>query len=153
MYLVTKRIFDIISSSLLLIFLMPLLLPIIILLKITSEGEIFYFQERIGKNNKPFMIFKFATMLKNSSKMHGGYITVKNDPRLTFMGAFLRKTKINEIPQLLNIILGHMSVVGPRPVMRESFRAYPENVREVIYRVKPGLTGIGSIILGMKKIL
>ena len=146
MYLVTKRIFDIISSSLLLIFLMPLLLPIIILLKITSEGEIFYFQERIGKNNKPFMIFKFATMLKNSSKMHGGYITVKNDPRLTFMGAFLRKTKINEIPQLLNIILGHMSVVGPRPVMRESFRAYPENVREVIYRVKPGLTGIGSII-------
>ena len=81
------------------------------------------------------MIFKFATMLKNSSKMHGGYITVKNDPRLTFMGAFLRKTKINEIPQLLNIILGHMSVVGPRPVMRESFRAYPENVREVIYEL------------------
>ena len=73
---------------------MPLLLPIIILLKITSEGEIFYFQERIGKNNKPFMIFKFATMLKNSSKMHGGYITVKNDPRLTFMGAFLRKLRL-----------------------------------------------------------
>ena len=73
------------------------------------------------------MIFKFATMLKNSSKMHGGYITVKNDPRLTFMGAFLRKTKINEIPQLLNIFRSY-GVVGPRPLMRESFRAYPENV-------------------------
>jgi len=96
--------------------------------------------------NKPFMIYKFATMLKNSSKMKGGYITVKNDPRLTYFGGFLRKSKINELPQLINIINGNMSLVGPRPVMKVSFDSYPRNVQEVIYNVKPGLTGIGSII-------
>ncbi|MEC9303079.1 MAG: sugar transferase [Bacteroidota bacterium] len=146
MYQLTKRLFDILSSSIALIILFPLLLPIIILLRLTSEGEVFYFQERIGMHNKPFKIFKFATMVKNSSKMKGGYITVKNDPRLTFMGGFLRKTKINELPQLLNIFLGQMSVVGPRPVMRVSFDSYPDKIQKVIYNVKPGLTGIGSII-------
>jgi lipopolysaccharide/colanic/teichoic acid biosynthesis glycosyltransferase len=146
MYLITKRIFDIISSTLALLLLSPLFLPIIILLKVTSEGEVFYFQERVGLNNKPFKIFKFATMLKNSSKMKGGFITVKNDPRLTFMGGFLRKSKINELPQLFNIFFGHMSVIGPRPVMRVSFESYPENIQKVIYNVKPGLSGIGSII-------
>ena len=146
MYKLTKRLFDILSSSIALIILSPLLLPIIILLRLTSEGEVFYFQERIGMHNKPFKIFKFATMLKNSSKMKGGYITVKNDPRLTLMGGFLRKSKINELPQLLNIFLGHMSVVGPRPVMHVSFESYPEKIQKVIYNVKPGLTGIGSII-------
>jgi len=146
MYKLTKRLFDILSSSIALIILSPLLLPIMILLKLTSEGEVFYFQERIGLNKKPFMIFKFATMLKNSSKMKGGYITVKNDPRLTFMGGFLRKSKINELPQLFNIFLGHMSVIGPRPVMRVSFEIYPENIQKVIYNLKPGLSGIGSII-------
>jgi lipopolysaccharide/colanic/teichoic acid biosynthesis glycosyltransferase len=146
MYKLTKRLFDIISSLTALIILSPLLIPIIILLKLTSEGEVFYFQKRIGLHNKPFMIYKFATMLKNSSKMKGGHITVKNDPRLTFMGGFLRKSKINELPQLLNILLGHMSVVGPRPVMPVSFESYPDAIQKVIYNVKPGLTGIGSII-------
>lgn len=146
MYKLTKRLFDIFSTSIALIILSPILFPIIVLLRLTSEGEVFYFQERIGINNKPFKIYKFATMLKNSSKMKGGYITVKNDPRLTFMGGFLRKSKINELPQLLNIFLGHMSVVGPRPVMRVSFESYPEKIQEIIYNVKPGLTGIGSII-------
>ena len=146
MYILTKRLFDILSSLIALIILSPILLPIIILLRLTSEGEVFYFQERIGMHNKPFKIFKFATMLKNSSKMKGGYITVKNDPRLTFMGGFLRKSKINELPQLLNIFLGYMSVVGPRPVMRVSFESYPKEIQKVIYNVKPGLTGIGSII-------
>ena len=146
MYLISKRIFDIVLSVLALLLLSPILFPIIILLKLTSEGEIFYLQERIGKMNKPFMIIKFATMLKNSSKMKGGYITLKNDPRLTFMGGFLRKSKINELPQLINILLGHMSFVGPRPVMRVSFESYPKDVQKVIYNVKPGLTGIGSII-------
>ena len=92
------------------------------------------------------MIFKFATMLKNSSKMAGGIITVQNDPRVTFIGGFLRKSKINELPQLLNIIIGDMSVVGARPVMPVSFESYPEEIQKVIYNVKPGLTGIGSII-------
>jgi lipopolysaccharide/colanic/teichoic acid biosynthesis glycosyltransferase len=146
MYKFSKRIFDIVSSSIVCIILAPFLLPIVILLRLTSEGEVFYLQERIGLNKKPFMIFKFATMLKNSSKMPGGIITVKNDPRVTFMGGFLRKSKINELPQLLNIIIGDMSVVGPRPVMKASFEAYPSKIQEVIYNVKPGLTGIGSII-------
>ena len=91
MYLLTKRIFDIISSTIALLLLSPLFLPIMILLKLTSEGEVFYFQERIGMNKKPFKIFKFATMLKNSSKMKGGFITVKNDPRLTFYGRIFKK--------------------------------------------------------------
>lgn len=146
MYKFSKRIFDIVSSSIVCIILAPFLLPIVILLRLTSEGEVFYLQERIGLNKKPFMIYKFATMLKNSSKMAGGIITVKNDPRVTFMGGFLRKSKINELPQLLNIIIGDMSVVGPRPVMKASFEAYSSKIQEVIYNVKPGLTGIGSII-------
>jgi lipopolysaccharide/colanic/teichoic acid biosynthesis glycosyltransferase len=146
MYKISKRIFDIASSSVACIILAPFFLPIVILLRLTSEGEVFYLQERIGLNKKPFMIYKFATMLKKSSKMKGGFITVKNDPRLTFMGGFLRKSKINELPQLLNIFLGHMSVVGPRPVMQVSFESYPEDIQKVIYNVKPGLTGIGSII-------
>lgn len=146
MYELSKRIFDIVASLIALLLLFPLLLPIIILLRCTGEGEIFYFQERVGMNNESFMIFKFATMLKNSSQMKGGHITIKNDPRLTFMGGFLRKSKINELPQLLNIFLGHMSVVGPRPVMQISFNAYPKTTQKVIYNIKPGLTGIGSII-------
>ena len=146
MYLFTKRLFDIISSTIVLVLLLPLFLPIIAILKFTSEGEVFYKQERIGLYNKPFMIYKFATMLKDSSKMQGGHITIKNDPRLTFFGGFLRKSKINELPQLLNILLGNMSVVGPRPVMRVSFESYPEEIQKIIYDVKPGLTGIGSII-------
>lgn len=146
MYKFSKRVFDIISSLIAIVFFSPLFLPIIILLRFTSEGEVFYFQERVGMNNKPFMIYKFATMLKNSSKMKGSYITVKNDPRVTYMGRFLRKSKINELPQLINILLGHMSVVGPRPVMRVSFESYPKEIQKTIYNVKPGLSGIGSII-------
>ena len=146
MYLILKRIFDIVSSSIACIILAPFLLPIVILLRLTSEGEVFYLQDRIGLNKKPFMIYKFATMLKNSSKMEGGIITTQNDPRVTFMGRFLRKSKINELPQLINILIGDMSVVGPRPVMKASFEAYPSKIQEVIYNVKPGLTGIGSII-------
>jgi lipopolysaccharide/colanic/teichoic acid biosynthesis glycosyltransferase len=129
-----------------LIILSPLLIPIIIGLKLTGEGYIFYKQERIGFKNKKFAILKFATMLKDSPNMAGGIITTKKDPRITPMGGFLRKSKINELPQLFNIFLGDMSFVGPRPVMPVSFNAYPSEVQSVIYNVKPGLTGIGSII-------
>lgn len=146
MYLILKRLFDLCSSLLVLIIILPLMLPIIILLKFTSEGEILYLQERIGYNNKKFMIYKFVTMLKNSSKMKGGHITINNDSRVTFIGRFLRKSKINELPQLINIIKGDMSVVGPRPLMQVSFESYPEKIQKLIYRSKPGLTGLGSII-------
>jgi lipopolysaccharide/colanic/teichoic acid biosynthesis glycosyltransferase len=146
MYLIFKRFCDILISSILLIILSPLLIPIIIGLKLTGEGYIFYKQERIGYQNKKFNILKFATMLKDSPNMAGGVITTKKDPRITPMGGFLRKSKINELPQLFNIFLGNMSFVGPRPVMAISFNAYPSEVQSVIYKIKPGLTGIGSII-------
>jgi len=146
MYLIFKRICDILLSSILLIILSPLLIPIMIGLKLTGEGYIFYKQERVGFQNKKFFILKFATMLKDSPNMAGGVITTKKDPRITPMGGFLRKSKINELPQLFNIFLGDMSFVGPRPVMPVSFDAYPSEVQSVIYNVKPGLTGIGSII-------
>ena len=146
MYYILKRIFDVLSSGIAILILSPILIPIIIGLRLTAEGYIWYKQERLGYKNKPFLIWKFATMLKNSVNMSGGYITVKKDPRLTPMGGFLRKTKINELPQLFNIFFGSMSVVGPRPVMKVSFEAYPDNVKNVIYDVKPGLTGIGSIV-------
>ena len=153
MYYLLKRTFDILSSGIAILILSPLLIPIIIGLKLTGEGYVFYKQERVGYKNRPFLIWKFATMLKNSSKMPGGIMTTKKDPRITPMGGFLRKSKINELPQLFNIIFGQMSVVGPRPVMRVSFEAYPNEVQKVIYNVKPGLTGIGSIIFRYEETL
>ena len=145
-YLLIKRTFDIIASGLALVALSPLLIPIIILLKLTGEGHVWYFQARVGYKNRIFKIYKFATMLKDSPNMAGGLITLKKDPRLTLLGGFLPTTKINELPQLLNIFLGDMSVVGPRPVMQKSFDAYPEAIQKVIYNAKPGLTGVGSIV-------
>ena len=146
MYLIIKRIYDISFSVLILLIISPLFIPISILLLLTGEGYIFYKQERVGFLNKKFNILKFATMLKNSPNMTGGIITTKNDPRLTPLGGFLRKTKINELPQLINILKGDISFIGPRPVMKVSFEAYPDNVKNSIYNVLPGLTGIGSII-------
>ena len=146
MYYFFKRVFDVLSSGIAILVLSPLLIPVIIGLKLTGEGDIFYKQERVGYKNKPFLIWKFATMLRDSANMPGGIMTTKRDPRITPMGGFLRKSKINELPQLFNIFFGRMSVVGPRPVMRVSFEAYPNEVQKVIYNVIPGLTGIGSII-------
>jgi lipopolysaccharide/colanic/teichoic acid biosynthesis glycosyltransferase len=124
----------------------PLLLPIAILLRLTGEGEIFYFQERVGKGGKTFKLYKFATMLKNSPMLGTGTVTVKNDPRILPTGKFLRKTKINELPQLLNILFGDMSVIGPRPLTRQTFGAYSTDTQKIIGLVRPGLSGIGSII-------
>ena len=146
MYNISKRIFDILSSGIAILVLSPLLIPVIIGLRFTGEGYVFYKQLRLGYKNKSFLIWKFATMLKDSPSMSGGIMTAKKDPRITPMGGFLRKSKINELPQLFNILFGRMSVVGPRPVMRVSFEAYPDHIQKVIYNVKPGLTGIGSII-------
>ena len=146
MYLLFKRASDIVLSTILIFILSPLLIPIMIGLKLTGEGYIFYKQERVGFKNKKFAILKFATMLKNSPNMAGGVMTTKKDPRITPMGGFLRKSKINELPQLFNIFLGDMSFVGPRPLMEVSFKTYSFNIQNIIYDVKPGLTGIGSIV-------
>ena len=146
MYNFFKRLLDIILSSVALIILLPIFIPIILILKFTAEGEIFYFQERMGINNSRFQIWKFATMLKNSMNMGSKSITLQNDFRVTKIGKFLRKTKINELPQIINILKGDISIVGPRPLVTKTFKAYSKFVQSKIYNVKPGLTGIGSII-------
>lgn len=153
MYRLFKRSCDIIISGILLIILAPLLIPIMIGLKLTGEGYIFYKQKRVGYKNQPFLIWKFATMLKDSPNMTGGIMTTNKDPRITPMGGFLRKSKINELPQLINIFKGDMSIVGPRPVMPISFEVYPSEIRENIYNSIPGLTGIGSIIFRDEDVL
>ncbi len=140
------RIFDIIFSGAALLFFSPLLIPLAILLRFSGEGEVFYVQERIGRSRKPFGLLKFATMLKNSPNIGSGTITLKRDPRVLPVGHFLRKTKLNELPQLLNIFLGDMSVVGPRPLVKKGFDAYPQEVKDRISVLRPGLSGIGSII-------
>lgn len=141
-----KRILDIIIAGSALIILAPLFLIIMVLLKFTGEGEVFYLQNRVGHKNKLFKIWKFATMLKNSPNMGTGSLTVRNDPRVTPVGRFLRKTKINELPQIINVLIGNMSIVGPRPQMKVDFDMYPEEVQKRIYDNKPGITSLGSIV-------
>lgn len=141
-----QRFFDVLFSGLALLVLSPLLVPIALLLRFTGEGEIFFLQERVGQDGKPFKLFKFATMLKNSPNLGSGTVTMKNDPRVLPAGKFLRKTKINELPQLLNIFLGDMSVVGPRPQVPRCFNAFPVDLQRIIVKVKPGLSGIGPIV-------
>ena len=140
------RIFDVLLSILALLVLLPLFIPIVFILLLTGEHKVFYLQTRIGYKNKKFKIIKFATMLSNSANMGSGSLTLKNDPRVLPFGSFLRKTKINELPQILNIIIGDLSIVGPRPQMRVDFEKYSNDVQKKIYNIRPGLTGIGSII-------
>ncbi|MGE4239639.1 sugar transferase [Ramlibacter sp.] len=139
-----QRFFDIVFSTLALLSLAPLLVPVALLLRFTGEGEIFFLQDRIGRGGRVFKLFKFATMLKNSPS--SGTVTVKGDPRILPMGHFLRRTKINELPQLLNILLGDMSVIGPRPLTQQTFACYTPEVQRAITSVRPGLSGVGSIV-------
>lgn len=140
------RFFDILFSGIAIIILLPFMIPIMIALKLTGEHDIFYGQIRIGKGRKEFKLWKFATMLRNSPNMAGGLYTSKNDPRMLPMGKFLRKTKINELPQLLNIFCGQMSVIGYRPTVKQHFEGYPEECKVVLEKSVPGLSGIGSIV-------
>jgi lipopolysaccharide/colanic/teichoic acid biosynthesis glycosyltransferase len=141
-----KRLIDFILALLALIILSPILIPIMIGLLLTGEHYVFYHQNRIGYKNRKFKIWKFATMLKASPGLGTGSLTVRNDPRILPMGHFLRKTKINELPQIFNVLIGNMSLVGPRPQMEVDFLKFPEHVQKVIYNSKPGITGIGSIV-------
>ncbi len=145
MYKHIKRFFDIIFSLTAIILLSPVFVPIIILLLLTGEHEVFYKQDRVGYKNKIFKILKFATMLKNSPNMGDGDITKRGDPRITAVGKFLRQSKLNELPQVFNILLGDMSFVGPRPLMKVGFDRYSDEMKGKVYNVQPGLTGIGSI--------
>ena len=141
-----QRLLDIFFSLMALILLSPLFLLTMLVLKFTGEGEIFFLQDRLGKNGKLFKLYKFATMLKNSPSMGSGTVTLKGDPRVLPFGKILRQTKINELPQLLNILIGDMSVVGPRPQAERCFNAFPINFQKIIIQVKPGLSGVGPIV-------
>ena len=145
-YAAIKRGLDLVASVLILLVLTPILLPIMLALRLTGEGAVFYRQQRVGYRNSQFGIWKFATMLKNSPNMGTGSLTVRGDPRVTPVGKYLRSTKVNELPQLLNVVTGQMSFVGPRPQMQVDYDAYPPHVRETIYSVRPGITGIGSVV-------
>jgi lipopolysaccharide/colanic/teichoic acid biosynthesis glycosyltransferase len=141
-----KRFLDVVLSFLALVVLAPFLLPVVVILRFTGEGEVFYIQERAGRGGNSFGLYKFATMLKNSPNIGAGEITVRGDPRVLPFGQFLRKTKLNELPQLWNIFIGDMSVVGPRPMVLNTYAHYPEEAREKLNTIRPGLTGIGSIV-------
>lgn len=140
------RTLDILLSATALLVLSPLLIPLAITLKFTGEREIFFVQQRVGRGGDYFGLYKFATMLKDSPNIGTGTVTLKDDPRVLPLGKFLRKTKINELPQLLNILLGDMSFVGPRPQTRRCFEAFPLESQNHIIQVRPGLSGIGSIV-------
>jgi len=140
------RLLDIVLSGFALLVLLPFLIPVILILLLTGEGEVFYRQQRVGRGGRDFGLLKFATMLKNSPNIGAGLLTLKDDPRVLPFGKFLRKTKINELPQLVNVLLGDMSVIGPRPHARIHFEMFPEHVRRELVHVRPGLSGIGSIV-------
>ncbi len=139
------RLIDIFFSIFLILILSPIFFLISLFLKITGEGEVFFLQERIGKNHKKFNVIKFVTMKKDSPNIGTGTITLKDDPRILPFGNFLRKFKINELPQLFNVIKGDMSFIGPRPLTKETFSFYSEEGKKKIIKTKPGLSGIGSI--------
>ena len=141
-----KRSIDVVLSILALVVLSPLLVPVMIILKLTGEHYVFYRQDRIGKRGRPFELLKFATMLKDSPNLGTGDITTRSDPRVLPVGRILRRTKINELPQILNVLKGDMSLIGPRPVTPKHFQYYSDEVKEVIGRMRPGLSGVGSIV-------
>ena len=141
-----QRVLDVLLAAGALLLLSPLFLAVMLVLRFTGEGEIFFKQMRIGKGGKQFGIFKFATMMKDSPSLGTGTVTVKDDPRVLPVGRVLRRLKINELPQLLNVVRGDMSIVGPRPQTKRCFEAFPLTSQRAIGRVRPGLSGIGSIV-------
>ena len=141
-----QRCFDILFSSLAIFVFSPFLVLIIFILRFTGEGEVFFRQARVGKDKVSFGLLKFATMLKASEGMGAGTVTLKDDFRVLPFGKFLRKTKLNELPQLFNIFLGDMSVIGPRPLHNKQFSFYSFDDQNIIASTMPGLSGVGSII-------
>ena len=140
---IVKRIFDLICSTLGLIVLSPVLIVIVIKIKLGSDGPVFFKQIRVGENNREFEILKFRTMVVDAEKL-GRQITVGNDSRITKIGAFLRKYKLDELPQLINVFKGDMSLVGPRPEVPRYVKLYNEEQKKVL-KVKPGITDLASI--------
>lgn len=142
-HLILKRLLDIVLSAFGLIILMVPFLVISIIIKTTSKGPIFYRQERIKRGNIPFKIFKFRTMIQDADKK-GMLITVGEDNRITGIGKFLRKSKIDELPQLINVFIGDMSFVGPRPEVQKYTQLYDDYQKNVL-KIRPGITDLASI--------
>ncbi len=146
MYSFIKRFFDILFSLIFLIVLSPLWLTVIVILSVSKHRQIFYFQRRVGKYNKPFYVWKFSTMTPHKETIGNGLLSIRNDSRVTKIGHYLRKTKLDEIPQLVNILRGEMSFVGPRPLIYTWFKAYSPDIQKRVYLSTPGITGVGSLV-------
>ena len=142
------RILDFLLALVAILILLPFMAPLLVLLRVTGDGEVFYYQKRKGKHGKDFFLIKLSTMNKDSVNSGMGSITVRDDPRIKFMGHTLRRWKLNELPQVVNILLGDLSVVGPRPLIEGTtgYNAYPDDLKSKIFSNRPGLTGIGSIV-------
>ena len=138
-----KRVFDIAVASAGLILLFPLMALAALLVKLDSNGPIFFRQERMGREFRPFFIYKFRTMAHDSSGK-GGLVTIGNDPRITRAGRLLRKTKIDELPQLINVVKGDMTFVGPRPEVRKYVELFRQDYMEIL-KIRPGITDLASL--------
>ena len=138
-----KRIFDFVASLIGIIIISPILTIVAICIKLDSKGKVLFLQKRVWKNGKPFNIYKFRTMVSDAEKL-GKQITIGKDSRITRVGAFLRKYKIDELPQLFNVLKGDMSLVGPRPEVPKYVDLYTEEERKVL-EVRPGITDLASL--------
>ncbi len=141
-----KRLLDFVVASIVLLLLSPILLGVLVLLVVFGHGEILFLQERVGRFRRTFKMVKFSTMMKESIDVGTKTVTLRNDPRVSTLGRFLRYSKLNELPQLINIWKGDMSFIGPRPLLPTSFLKYEPYVQERISKCYPGLSGIGSIL-------
>ena len=141
-----KRLVDLIISVIVFIIILPISIITSIILLLTGEHEVLYLQDRVGYLNCRFKIWKFATMLKKSPEIGTGSLTVRRDARVLPVGRFLRASKINELPQIVNVFKGDMAIVGPRPPMEHDFNKLSDSFQQIFYSAKPGITGIGSII-------
>lgn len=139
-----KRLIDIILSLIVLIVFLPIWVVVAILIKVTSPGPVFFLQDRPGQYKKIFMVYKFRTMKPGSEKMVKGQEVMKDDDRVTFIGKFLRRTKVDEIPQILNVLKGEMSLVGPRPERIASLEDYDDEISKRL-NMRPGMTGLAQV--------
>lgn len=144
MYLTIKRILDFLFSLIILLILLPLFLVVAILIKLDSKGPVIFKQSRLGKDGNVFKVWKFRTMIDNAEKMGTGLTTAQNDPRITRVGKILRKASIDELPQLINVLKGDMSFIGPRPAPVHHLKQYNENERQRL-KVLPGITGWAQV--------
>jgi lipopolysaccharide/colanic/teichoic acid biosynthesis glycosyltransferase len=149
-YQCAKRIIDVIAASLLVVATMPLMLIVAALIKLTSPGPVLFLQNRLTQGGRTFRLIKFRSMVSNAEQAIGAQFASKNDPRVTRLGAFLRKTRLDELPQLINVLRGDMSLIGPRPERPELAGELAQNIRRFPNRlqIKAGLTGLAQVIQG-----